>query len=93
MKALCAMIAFAAAGFLSACSSKMDQVWTATKSTPVYASESDTEQKVLFTLNAGDTCTPVREVVMKEYLHTEISCGKGRGWVIDKQNFKIKSTG
>ena len=55
MKALCAMIAFAAAGFLSACSSKMDQVWTATKSTPVYASESDTEQKVLFTLNAGDT--------------------------------------
>lgn len=39
MKTLCATMAFAAAGLLSACSNKTDQVWTATKSTSVYASE------------------------------------------------------
>ncbi|AJX16762.1 hypothetical protein [Burkholderia ubonensis] len=85
------MTALIAGSLLSACSNKTDQTWIATKNTPVYASESDTEQKILFTLNPGDACTPVRDVVMKEYLHTEIACPKGRGWVIDKQNFEIKA--
>jgi hypothetical protein len=60
--------------------------------TPVYASESDTERKILFSLRPGDTCSPLRDVVMKAYLHTEIECKSGRGWVVDKQNFNIAST-
>ena len=75
------------------CSSKKHQLWTATKSTPVYATESDTEQRILFTLHPGDVCRPMRDIVMKAYLHTEIRCKNGHGWVIDKQNFDIKSTG
>jgi uncharacterized GH25 family protein len=71
---------------MSACTNKAHEVWMATKDTPVYASES-----IIFTLAVGDTCTAVRDVVMKSYLHTEIQCKKGRGWVVDKQNFDIKS--
>lgn len=66
-------------------------VWTAKQSTSVYASEKDTEDRVLFTLMPGDTCTPLRSVVMKAYLHAEIQCKDGRDWVIDKQNFDIQS--
>jgi hypothetical protein len=77
----------------SACSHKTQEIWVATKATPVYASESDTEARILFSLTTGDTCTPLRGVVMKEYLHTEIQCKSGRGWTIDKQNFDIKSGG
>lgn len=65
-------------------------VWTAKQSTSVYASEEDTEDEVLFTLVPGDTCTPLRSAVMKVYLHTEIQCKNGRGWVIDRQNFDIQ---
>jgi hypothetical protein len=78
---------------MSACSNKTHEVWVATKATPVYASESDTEGRILFTLATGDTCTPLRSVVMKAYLHTEIQCKSGRGWTIDKQNFDLKSEG
>ncbi len=87
------LIAIATGVLMSACSNKMHQVWVATRSTPVYASQSDTEEKILFTLAAGDACIPLRDVVMKVYLHTEMQCKNGRGWVIDKQNFDIKSTG
>lgn len=78
---------------MSACSNKAHEVWVATKPTAVYASESDTEGRILFTLATGETCTPLRSVVMKAYLHTEIQCRSGRGWTIDKQNFEIKSLG
>jgi uncharacterized GH25 family protein len=77
---------------MSACTNKAHEVWVATKDTPVYASESDTEERVVFSLAIGDACTPVQDVVMKTYLHTEIQCKKGRGWVVDKQNFNVKST-
>lgn len=93
MRNLIWMIAIATGSLMSACSNKTHQVWVATRSTPVYASQSDTEEKILFTLAAGDACTPLREVVMKVYLHTEMQCKNGRGWVIDKQNFDIKSAG
>ncbi len=76
---------------MSACSSKAREVWVATQNTAVYATESDTEGSILFTLAPGDACTPLRSVVMKAYLHTEIECRNGRGWTIDKQNFDIKS--
>lgn len=80
-----------AAVVAGACSKKhAEEVWTTKKSTPVYASQSDTEDRVLFTLTLGDTCTPLRSVVMKAYLHTEIQCKDGRGWVVDKQNFDIR---
>lgn len=75
---------------ISACSYKQHQVWTAIRSTPVYASESDGENEVVFTLTPGDTCTPLRDIVMKAYLHTEIQCKSGRGWVVDKRNFSIR---
>lgn len=65
-------------------------VWTAKQSTSVYASEEDTEDRVLFTLVPGDACTPLRSVAMKVYLHTEIQCKKGHGWIIDRQNFDIQ---
>ncbi|TKC79908.1 hypothetical protein FAZ69_30340 [Trinickia terrae] len=90
MKNLLSSISVAIGILMAACSNKAHEVWVATKSTPVYASESDTEEKVLFTLVAGDACSPLRSVVMKAYLHTEIQCKKGRGWVVDKQNFDIK---
>lgn len=76
---------------ISACSSNTHEIWVATAATPVYASESDTEAKILFTLAVGSTCTPLRSVVMKAYLHTEIECKSGRGWTIDKQNFDIRT--
>ncbi|WP_341316681.1 hypothetical protein WN982_35615 [Paraburkholderia sp. IMGN_8] len=91
MKTLLLAIAIGTEVLMSACSHK-NEVWVATKSTPVYASDSDAEDRVLFTLAAGDSCIPLREgVVVKAYLHTEIQCKNGRGWVIDKQNFDIKS--
>lgn len=74
----------------SACSRNVHEVWVVTKPTPVYASERDTEEKILFTLATGDTCSPLRDVVMKAYLHTEIQCKSGAGWTIDKQNFDIR---
>ena len=75
----------------TACSKEhASEVWTAKQSTPVYVSDKDTEDRVLFTLVPGDTCTPLRSVVMKAYLHTEVQCKDGRGWVIDKQNFDIQ---
>jgi hypothetical protein len=78
---------------IAACSAKPTEIWVAARETEVYASNSDTETRTLFTLAAGDTCTPLRDVIMKVYQHTEIECGNGRGWVIDKQNFNIKTTG
>ena len=75
----------------TACSKERTaEVWTASQSTPVYASEKDTEDRVLFTLAPGDTCAPLRSVIMKAYLHTEIQCKDRRGWIIDKQNFDIR---
>lgn len=76
---------------MSACSDKTRDVWVATKDTAVYATESDSEERVLFKLAPGDACTPLRSVVMKAYLHTEIRCKNGHGWTIEKQNFDIKS--
>ena len=93
MRNLVTAIATAIGVLISACSTNAHDVWVARKYTPVYASESDTEERVLFTLAAGDMCTPLRNVVMKAYLHTEIQCKRGRGWVIGKQNFDIKSAG
>jgi len=80
----------AIAAITVACTGKNAEVWTTTKATPVYAAHSDTEQQVSFTLAPGDTCILLRSVVMKAYLHTEIQCEKGRGWVIDEQNFDIR---
>jgi hypothetical protein len=79
--------------FMSACTNKPREVWTAIRETPIYASESDTEERVVFTVAVGDTCSPVREIVMKAYMHTEIECKSGRGWVVDKQNFVVKAGG
>ncbi|BBP96846.1 hypothetical protein BSFA1_19750 [Burkholderia sp. SFA1] len=90
MKKSLPLISLTMGALMSACSQK-DETWIATRSTPVYASKSDTEERILFTLNAGDTCTAKREVIMKSYLHTEIECKRGRGWVIDKQNFNIQA--
>jgi len=78
---------------MAACSNKAHEIWVATKATSVYASDSDSEGRSLFRLATGDTCTPVRSVVMKAYLHTEIQCKSGRGWTIDKQNFDITPGG
>jgi hypothetical protein len=79
-----------ALGVLMSACSHQTEIWTATQATQVYASESDTDTRILFTLNPGDSCEPLREVMMKSYLHTEIQCKRGRGWVIDKQNFVVK---
>lgn len=76
---------------IAACSTRPREVWVAKEETPVYASENEPETRTLFALAAGDTCTPLRDVVIKVYQHTEIECSKGRGWVIDKQNFDIKT--
>lgn len=75
---------------ISACASRSDEAWVATKETAVYASANDTETKVLFTIAPGETCTPLRDVEMKVYLHTEIECDKRRGWVTDDRDFEIK---
>ena len=84
-------IAIAAGVLISGCSADPSDIWVATKATPVYASDSDVETATHFTVAAGDTCTPLRDVVMKVYLHTEIECEKGRGWVTDDRNFDIKT--
>ncbi|WP_211444180.1 hypothetical protein [Collimonas humicola] len=83
------------AGILMTACSKKTELWVAKKSTSVYATEHDAEDdlhnKIQFTLSVGEVCTPIREVMKQVYLHTEIQCKSGRGWVIDKQNFDIKS--
>jgi hypothetical protein len=72
------------------CSQK-HEIWITTQQTPVYASNGESgNEPVLFVLDVGDACTPIREVIMKSYLHTEIQCKRGRGWVIEKQNFEVK---
>jgi hypothetical protein len=93
MKYLLLSIGFSFTILMVACSTKSHEVWIAAKDTRVYASESDTEERTLFTLAAGDSCTPLRHVVKKVYLHTEVQCKSGRGWVVDKQNFDIKVAG
>lgn len=90
MKTVYPTIIVAIALLISACSTRSSEVWVATEETPVYASENEPETTTLFTLAAGDVCTPLRDVVIKVYQHTEIECKNGRGWVIDKQNFNIK---
>lgn len=90
MRNILPAITIATGILMSGCSNKAEESWVTTKATPVYASEGDSEQRILFTLAIGDTCTPLRSVVMKAYLHTEIQCKRGRGWTIDKQNFDIK---
>lgn len=74
----------------SACSRTESEVWVTTETTHVYASQSDIEDRVLFVLAPGDACVPLRSVIQKAYLHTEIQCGNRRGWVIDKQNFDVR---
>ena len=90
MKTIYPTIIVAIALLISACSTRSSEVWVATEETAVYASENEPETTTLFTLAAGDVCTPLRDVVIKVYQHTEIECKSGRGWVIDKQNFNIK---
>lgn len=85
------LIAFATALLISACSADPSGIWVATKATPVYASDSDAETRTLFTVAAGDACKPLRDVETKVYLHTEIECEKGRGWVTDDRNFEIQT--
>ena len=92
MKPFSLLLASATAMVIISCSSPPAEVWTAKKKTDVFASDSDIEEKIVFSLTEGDTCTPIREHMKKSYLHTEIQCAAGRGWVIDKQNFSIKSS-
>ncbi|MDR1425021.1 MAG: hypothetical protein LBI92_10540 [Azoarcus sp.] len=66
------------------------ELWIATKHIAVYASETDGEEVILFQLKPGDVCTPLREVAIKVYLHSEILCEKGKGWVIDKTSFDVR---
>ena len=70
------------------CSSPKE-TWVANQTVNVYASDSDTEEKVLFTLGKGDVCAPVDESMQKVYLHTKLTCKSGTGWVIDKQKFTV----
>jgi hypothetical protein len=82
-------LALAVLGAICASCSQRDETWVAERKTNVHASDSDTEEHILFTLAAGDRCTPVAESMQKVYLHTKIKCASGTGWVIDKQNFTI----
>ena len=91
MKNLLSAISITIGILISACSTKTGEVWVAAEGTPVYASANDAETRELFTLFAGDSCIPLRSVFEKVYLHTEIQCENGRGWVIDQQNFNITS--
>lgn len=78
MRKIRAMVVILTGMMVSACTKNAHEVWVAKKDTSVYESESDTEQRILFTLAIGDACTPLRSVVMKAYLHTEIQCKSGR---------------
>lgn len=77
-----------AAMVLSSACTPPPQVWVVMAPTQVYASDSDAESKVLFTLPVGEACARLQERVQKVYLHTEVQCKSGRGWVIDNQNFE-----
>lgn len=91
MNRLIATTSIATIILAAGCSHKVDEVWVATRVVPIYASESDSEEAVRFTISSGDTCVPLQSVVMKVYMHTELDCKSGRGWTIDKRAFAIKS--
>lgn len=93
MKTLPLAIFIAAGALMSGCS-HTKEVWVATKKTSVFASDDESDySKASFTLEAGDSCIRLGEnPIVKDYLHTEIQCQRGHGWVIDKQNFDNKST-
>jgi hypothetical protein len=78
---------------ISACARELhDEMWTATAPAHVYGAKEDGEGStdgVVFTLDSGESCLALREIVMKVYLHTELQCAKGRGWVTSEENFKI----
>jgi hypothetical protein len=80
------LLAFAGLSILLAACSQPRETWTVTKRTDVYASERDGEEKVLFSLAEGETCTPIGERMEKVYVHTEIQCKAGQGWVVDQGN-------
>jgi hypothetical protein len=75
----------------SACTekAKFHEIWIAKAVTPVYASENDGEEKILFHIDMDDICTPLQEVFDKALLHTEILCKQGQGWIVNQENFNV----
>jgi hypothetical protein len=59
------------------------ELWIAKNVIKVHTVAYDGNDNVLFELEAGDTCVLLQEVMLKMYLHSELLCKKGRGWVID----------
>ena len=69
------------------CFSPIKDIWTAKTDMPVFAFSRDDEKKILFNLKAGEKCT--FSLGPPLYLHYELDCEKGSGWVRDKENFAI----
>ena len=66
------------------------ETWTATHDMPAFAQPDDVTKNPIFTIKAGDKCTPLDEVMAKVYLYTKVICSGGEGWVADHHFEKEK---
>jgi hypothetical protein len=74
---------------LNACSKNSCEMWIATDKVSVYSAPIDGNENVIFELESGETCIKTRETMQKVFLHTELLCKKGKGWVVDLQKFTV----
>jgi len=65
------------------------ELWIAKENVSVYSVAFSRNNEVLFELEVGDICTPLRMIFDKDSVHTEIVCKKGQGWVESSFYFEI----
>ncbi len=78
---------------IASCSKyQSDEIWTATHDMPAFVQPDDVTRNPIFTIKAGDKCTPLDEVMAKVYLYTKVRCSGGEGWVADHHFEKEKAS-
>lgn len=63
--------------------------WRALEDVPVFK-DANEEDQFKFTVEKGEICALGQERVVKVFMYKEISCDKGRGWVMYSKGYPFE---
>jgi hypothetical protein len=88
--ALLARTAFDHVHFFFTGEKKLDkEIWVAKEKTHAFDAAYDGNENILFDIEKGDICTPIKTYFEKVFLHTEVLCKNGQGWIVDTKKFDV----
>ena len=59
-----------------------NELWIAKEKVQAYPAPFG--KHILFEINEGDTCTPIKTLITKERMQVNILCKNGQGWIIGR---------